>query len=211
MIVQEISDRLDTLLNKNSKGIIINEYFKSLYLTQAQAYFVDHILKTYEYGDAIRHILGKILVEVTNIPGDVIGTEDGIQILPLVAAVKQILYERTNDIIETIPLDYNDIHATINNPFRKPSAEIAYRNTMDNKIKLYTSETFLKYHYIYCKIPGPIILENFPDNLSIQGLGVETESELPYDSILRVIEIASNLIYKNKARFVQKEQPQVNT
>jgi len=205
MTVQEISNRLDTLLNRNSKGIIINEYMKSLYLTQAQTYFIEHILKTYEYGDAIRHVLGKLLIEETLTAADVIGTEDGIQILPLDLKVKQIIYERTNDIIETIPLDFNDIYSTINNPFRKPNTKISYRSTLDDKIKLYTSESFLKYYYIYCKITGPIVLEDFPDNLTIQGIGVESESELPYDSILRVIEIASNLIYKNKARFTKSE------
>lgn len=208
MTVQEISDRLDTLLNKNSKGIVINEYFKSLYLTQAQTYFVDHILKTYEYGDNIRHILGKLLKEETKVAGDVIGTEDNIVLLTLDSSVKQIIYEKTNDTMETIPLDYNDIYSTINNPFRVPNSEIAYRSTMDNKIRLFISETFLKYFYIYCKIPGPIILEDFPDGLTIQGIGVETTSELPYDSIIRVVEVASNLIYKDKARFIQKEQPQ---
>ncbi len=206
MTVQEISNRLDTLLNKTSKGIIINEYFKSLYLTQAQAYFVDHTLKTYEYGDNIRHILGKLLKEKTITTPS--GTEQGIQLLVLEPDVKQIIYERTNDVIETIPMDYNDIYSNINSPFRKPNSKIAYRVTVDDRIKLYLSETFLKYYYIYCKVPGAIVLEDFPDNLEIQGVGTERQSELPYDSIIRVIEIASNLIYKNKARFIQKEQPQ---
>ena len=207
MTVQEISNRLDTLLNKNSKGIVINEYFKSLYLTQAQAYFVEHVLKTYEYGDAIRHLLGVLLKEKTLVTGDISGTEEGIILLPLEIDVKQILYERTNDVVETIPLDYNDIYSTINNPFRKPNDKISYRGTVDNRIKLYTSETFLKYYYIYCKVPNAIVLEDLPDSLEVQGMTTEQESELPYDSIIRVIEIASNLIYKNKARFIQKEQP----
>ncbi len=205
MIVEEISNRLDTLLNKTSKGIVINEYSKSLYITKAQAYFVDHILKTYEYGDAIRHTLGKLLLEKTLTDTDVIGSGDGFKILPLEEAVKQIIYERSNDIIETIPLDYNDIHSTINSPFRKPSAKIAYRVTEDNKIKLYISESFLKYYYIYCKIPGPIILEDLPNSLNIYGIDVATTSELPNDSIIRIIEVASNLIYKDRARFFTKE------
>lgn len=209
MTVHEISNRLDTLLNKNSKGIIINEYFKSLYLTQAQVYFVEHILKTYEYGDNIRHILGKLLKEKTITTPS--GTELGLQLLPLEPDVKQIIYERTNDTIETIPMDWNDIYSTINNPFREPNSKIAYRVTVDDRIKLYLSETFIKYYYIYCKVPEAIVLEDLPDSLSVQLVGVEQESELPYDSVIRVIEIASNLIYKNKERFIQKEQPQQKT
>ena len=209
MTVNEISDRLDTLLNKTSQGIIVDEYIKSLYLTEAQSYFVDQILKAYEYGDHIRHVLGKLLVEKTLTSSS--GTELGLHLLPLEADVKQIVYERTNDVIETIPMDYNDIYSIINNPFRKPSTKIAYRVTVDNRIKLYTSETFLKYYYIYCKVPEAIILENLPSGLELQGITTEQTSELPYDSILQIIEMASELIYKNKMRFAPKTQPQPKT
>lgn len=176
-------------------------------MTRAQSEFVDTVLMQYEYGDHIRHILGKLLVEKILTGADVSGTGDGFVVLPLETAVKQIVYEVTNDVIETIPLDFNDIHDTTRkNPFRVPNADIAYRVTLDNNINLFTSETLLKYHYIYCKVPGPIILENLPHELKVQGLSVSTTSELPYDSILQIINLAAQELFNDKARFAPKQQ-----
>lgn len=207
MTVAETSNRLDVLLNKTMRGIVINEYDKSLYLTEAQKKYVEAALSSYEYGDMIRHILGKLLIEeeleATDADDESTAT---LIILNIKENVKQIVYEITNDSIMTIPMDYNDIHEILASPFRKPDPSIAYRVTKNNKINLHTSETFVKYSYIYCKIPLPIVLENLPDDLEIQGVEVELESELPYDSMIAVIKLASELIYEDKARFMPKAE-----
>jgi hypothetical protein len=209
MTTEETSNRLDVYLNKSMGGIVVNEYDKSLYLTDAQSMYVEEALANYEYGDKLRHILGKLLIEEEK---DVNDAEDestaAITHILISDDVKQIVFERTNDTIETIPLDYNDITEIEDNPFRQPNAAIAYRVTDNNKIKLYSSEVYAKYTYIYCKIPVPIVLEDLPDELELQGIERATESELPYDSVLQVIKLASELIYKDKARFMQKAEPQ---
>ena len=209
MTVEETSNILDTSLNKSYQGLIVNEYIKSIYLTRAQDVFVDNMLAQYEYGDKIRHILGTLLIEDEKDATDIDDTETDITILVLDENIKAIVYERMNDTIETIPLDFNDIHAVKLSPFRQPSPEIAYRITYSaNRIKLLSSETFAKYYYIYCKIPTPIVLEDLPDQLELQGISDETESEFPYDSMLKVIELASELLYRDKARFMPKAASQ---
>jgi len=208
MTAREISDRLDAALVKKAGGITLDEYEKSIVLTKAQSLFIDKVIKMYEYGDNIRHILGKLIVSDELNPTDVIFTGDGFVRLPIASDIRQILFEKTNVSIETIPMDYNDIHNILSNPFRKPNEKIAYRVTADNIIDLYTSEVFTKYSYIYCKDPNPIILEALPYNLSIGGLTVPTVPEIPDGSTLRVIELAAALIVREVSRVAPKQQPE---
>ncbi len=199
MTLEEISNRLDTLLDGNK----INEYEKSLYLTQAQNIFVSTVLKNYEYSDEMRHMLGPMLIEQTAIPTLVSGNQFQVT---LDDNIKSIVYEKI-DTYTTIPLDWNDIHYTLKNPFREPNESIAYRVTLGKKAFLYAL-TASNYYYVYCKIPNPIILQDLPDGLEIQGISTATECELNDDSTLSVIDAAFNLIVKNKALFAPK--PAVN-
>ena len=208
MTTREISDRFDSAVAKLYGGLSMNEYEKSIVLSKAQSFFVDKILKIYEYGDAIRHILGKLIVEKELTPSDVLFTGDGYIKLPIEVDIRQILFERTNVSIETIPMDYNDIHDTLGNPFREPNSKIAYRVTGDNIISLYTSEAFVKYFYVYCKEPVPIVLETLPYGLKVGNTNTETTSELPDESVLKIIEIAANLSIKEVTRLAPKEQPE---
>lgn len=211
MEAREISDRIDYALSKSGGGIAVDEYSKSLYVTRAQSYVVDKALREYEYGDNIRHILGKLLIEKTLGPTDIITTGVGTIDLPLEPDVKQIVYEVTNTNLETIPMDYNDIHEITRSVFRKPSSEIAYRVTEDNVCKLYTSEAFVNYKYIYCKTPKPIVLEALPLGLAVQGVSTELTSELPYDTVLRVVDVAAQLLFRDKAKFAPKETKEAKT
>ena len=104
----------------------------------------------------------------------------------------------------------NDIHEVLRSPFRAPNDKIAYRVTADNSISLYTSEIFVKYYYVYCKQPKAIVLESLPYSLSVQGVSAAQSSELPYDTILRVVDVAAHLIYRDKAKFATK-QPEAKT
>lgn len=211
MTTAEVSNRIDYALSKSYGGLAVDEYNKSLYATRAQALVVDKALATYEYGDNIRHILGKLLVEKTLTSSDVITAGDGWQLLPLDSGIKQIVYEVTNSSLETIPMDYNDIHEILKSPFRKPNEDIAYRVTADLTFKLYTSETLINYFYVYCKTPKPIVLENMPSGLTVQGVGTVLTSELPYDTTLRVIDVAAHLLFKDKAKFAPRKEEKTKT
>lgn len=200
MEVQEISNRLDYALSKAEGGIILDEYNKSLYLTKAQTTLVEAALTNYEYGDILRHILGKLIQSYN--ATTFVSTEANWYTIPAPTEVKSVFYEVLNtDNIKVIPLDYNDIHKIRNNPFRKPDKKIAYRVTGNNIFSIFTTETPVKYTCVYCKEPGPVVLENLPTTLAIKGVNTPTTSVLPYDSIIKIIELAVRLILQDKQIF----------
>ena len=203
MTVQEISNRLDTLLNKSSRGIVLDEYVKSFYLTQVQSSFVERVLKMYEYTDRMRHLIGPLLV--TKTPTISLDSPDKYKV-DLESGIKQIVYEVVDKDRVTIPLDWNDIHYTIKNPFREPDPSIAYRVTFDKIAYLYAKPRPIKYTYVYCKIPKPIVLQKLPDGLELQGVTDALTSELPDDVILQIIEETSQIIIKNKSLFAEKKE-----
>jgi hypothetical protein len=206
MDVQEISSRLDSALLKASGGLVLDEYVKSLYLTKAQSLFVETVLGQYEYGEVLRHILGSMLVDVEETSfTPVTGQPDMYDAVPPID-IKSIVYEEVNAQVETIPLDYNDIHDSRVNPFRKPYKKLAYRITGSEKLTIFSTETLARYYFTYCKEPDPIVLEAIPTELAINGIDVEQGSELPYDSILKVIDITVQEIMKDIAKFQPQKQ-----
>jgi hypothetical protein len=205
MEVQEISSRVDYALQQSKGGIILDEYQKSLYLTKAQSLFVEAMLAQYEYGDALRHVLGNLIIT----SDDATITDDGDSFYSLVPNedILSILYEEINSLhIPIIPLDYNDIHDARVNPFRKPYKNLAYRITGNKKLTIFSSEIVVKYLYIYCKIPKPIVLETIPTELAIQEVETELTSELPYDSVLKVIDLAVQEVLKDIQRINPPKQ-----
>lgn len=199
MTASEISARVDSILQRASEGITVDEYKKSVYLTEAQEFFVSDVLSKYEYGDYIRHVLGPVLGNRT--VTSFTSVKAGEYIVAGFTGMKAVLYEVSNTIIETIPLDYNDIHHTMKNPFRKPDGEIVWRTTENNIAILRSSVPITSYFYVYCKEITPIVLEDLPTNLDIKGVTTETTSVLPYDSVLQIIDLACKKILEDKSKF----------
>ena len=200
MELKEISARIDYLLKRDSAGIIVDEYVKSLYLTWAQVMFVDQALAAYEYTDALRHILTGLLIESSLTSPTILNDYYS---FPTPEGIKSIVYESVNDDIKTIPLDFNDIHKTRPNPFRKPYSELAYRITNSEKLTIFSSMVITKYYFVYCEEPGPIILEAIPAKIAIKGVSIATKSKLPYDSIMKIIDIAVGGIIQQEGIFKQ--------
>ncbi len=209
MEVQEISSRLDYALQKAKGGLILDEYTKSIYLTKAQVMFVESVLARYEYGDSLRHVLGRMLVPVEDTT--VVATDGDKYSFDSPLDVKSIVYEIANDTIPVIPLDHNDEHEVTASPFRKPYPDLAYRITGNKIFTIFSSETITKFYYIYCKEPKAIVLETLPSGLKIRTIGTATASELPYDSVLKVIDMAVLEILKDRARLAPaQEQEKTN-
>ena len=195
MQVQEISNRLDYQLQKFTSGLALDEYAKSLYLTRAQNEFISQVSRVYEYGDAMRHLIGPLLVSAK--PSKIYGKTEfnGVAFKQPTDTILKIVYEKIGN-IPVIPLDTNDVHFTLDNPFRKPNLKIAYRIMHNGIIEVVSQKKLKDYSYIYIKEPSPIILENLPKPLEIGGLKVETTSVLSDGSMLKVIDVAVALIIK---------------
>lgn len=212
MEVNEISARIDYTLQKQKAGLVLDEYKKSLLMTRAQERFVTQVLGAYEYTDAMRHILGPLIVTETVItfPSPDLSNPNMYPIAP-VEGVKAIVYEYLNENIMLIPLDWNDIHKTRPNPFRKPYSKLAYRITGKDKFTIFTTENPTKYVYVYCREPKPIVLESFVGTtLSVNGSTITQTSELPYDSILSVIDMAVQLAMQEAGAFAPKQREERN-
>jgi len=199
MIVQEISDRFDYALKKSVSGLALDEYNKSLYLTKAQLEFVRNIVKVYEYTDEMRHILAPLVQTTTLNSGNFTQTADYYTTSDVLNnTVLEVVFERLNGSIPLIPLDHNDIHYTINNPFRSPNNKIAYRVTVDDEWRIYTDQTLTAYLYTWVKYPDPIVLEDFTGtDLEISGVVVPTTSELTDDVVIQIISRAVDLSIKD--------------
>ena len=227
MEVQEISDRLDYQLGKAIGGLVLDEYNKSLYLTKAQLIFVSNVLKEYEYGDTMRHMLSpllkpdnpqyyNILANPAVAPGETPPEDERLgfeyeQTPPI--NILSIVYE-VIDGIPVIPLDTNDIHYTVNNPFREPDENIGYRVTYDNKFDVLTSSLVGDYSYIYCQEPEPIILEDLSmsfGRLKVGGNTTIASSVLLDTYVINIIDIAVSLIVADYGKVAPKgAQPVAN-
>lgn len=215
MEIAEISDRLDYLLVKSGGGYTIDEYQKSLFLTSAQMEFVKGSLAMFEYGEGLRHVLGPLISKENitsshNTKGEYILDVSDKKILG-------ILWEIVGD-IPVIPLDFNDKHFVLNNPFRKPDTNIAYRMTMGTNLYLYTTAAVPNYSYIYCKEPDPIILESLLGTagagvpaLTIGGRSTALGSILPDSSLIKVIEMAYMGIVKAYSTISQGKKEETSS
>ena len=188
MTIQEISDRFDYQFQKSTTGPSLDEYNKSLYLTKSQYAFVTATISSYEYGDAMRQILKPILVtesptKITS-AGPFAGT-----VFPSATDVLAIVYE-VSEFTPVIPLDTNDVHEVLKNPFKQPDKNIAYRVTYDDRFEIIRVPKSDKYSYIYIKEPEPIILLDLPDNLTIKGKFKANSSVFKDSIVVSIIDLA---------------------
>lgn len=184
MEAREISDLFDQALLKAGGGLMLDEYDKSMLLTEAQLDWVKDKLKEYNYGNTVAHILSPFLVEkeVTTFTNsdDTRLYSSSSSNADLSDDILAIVYERVQDsnsvYLQTVPLDYNELDQIAKNPFRKPNTKIAYRLISNGKFHIFSEASVANYTYTYCKVPYPIILEDFTAlGLKIYGQSLPVE------------------------------------
>jgi len=101
-----------------------------------------------------------------------------IKVIPLSSCVTDVM-------VDVIPMTHDELNLQISNPFKNPDRDTAWRLDISNTGSLKMVEivgsdkyTPLEYHYRYIKKPAPIILENLPSGLSIDGISTQTACEL---------------------------------
>tara|TARA_R110000851_G_scaffold87648_1_gene191083 strand:+ start:38360 stop:38983 length:624 start_codon:yes stop_codon:yes gene_type:complete len=205
MTTDELSHQFDTQVWKQKKGLVLDEYAKSLYLTKAQENIVIGLADTYEYTDKIREQLEPLLV-VNTITS--FTTYTSFFTITWPTDILTVTYEVLNDVTPTIPLDNNDIHMTLENPFRKPDENISYRVTVGAEIaRLYSAYVPVSYTLHYIKQPDPIVLEDLTaTGLTIQGVATPTTSVLNDKLALDIVDLAVILALSDVARFAQQPQ-----
>jgi hypothetical protein len=202
MTNKEFSDGFSTLLNSFgiTPNITLDEYEKSTFLTNAQEELIIDIYsgrnvvygKSFEQTEEIRRYLSN-LVETyetsTKVTGKLGLSQDSVFfnipqdtwfITYEVAFLKDSKLGCLDGIeASVVPLPQDDLYRAKDNPFRGPSKDRVLRlDIKSNLAELISKYNVDKYLMRYISQPTPIILEDLPDGLSINGVSTESECEL---------------------------------
>lgn len=191
----EFSNEFDTLLNSYSKSpsdIKLDEYEKSMYLTQAQEELIkamysgnNKYMEGFEGTEKLRRYLDTLNKSLFLIPDN---TNECSVIFKLPEDLWFITYESIiigsntsclNDReLIVIPIKQDDLYRTQQNPFKRASDRKALRIDTDNRqVEIISTHTINKYFIRYLSKPTPIILTDLK-GLSINGISEKTECSL---------------------------------
>lgn len=206
-------------------SIEVNEYEKSVELTKAQEelvrslYLTDNTGISFEANEKIRRSLESLVKQETlsanNDDDDIKLTDAGDKFKHTTYNLPNrcwyIVYEQVkqseegNDCIATfigdvVPTTHDDYWRTRNNPFRGPTKKRVLRlDNYDNTVELVSQYNISEYIIRYIEKPSPIILEDLPGNLTIEGFNTEKECQL-HDSLHRtILELAVQQVLQSRA------------
>lgn len=200
----------------SKREIVLDEYEKSFYLTKAQEEVVVNFYNGKNpYGDSFesteemrRYLESLVKTKVYSTEEQVDGT--GVSIssvfyqLPEDVAfitMEQITYEDealgcySGSTATVYPVTQDEYSRIKNNPFRGPTRYKAIRlDTGNNTVELLSKYKIGEYMLKYLSRPEPIILEDLPNDLTIEGRGEHSECKLNsilHDTILeRAVQMA---------------------
>lgn len=204
MTTQEFSDEFDILLSSyntidGSVGITLDEYEKSVFLTNAQEKIVISLYNgknplndSFEKTEEVRRYLDNLIKTqvITTQETGYTGLSSKSIFFKLPEDLWFITYESVklkddklgcengNDILVS-PITQDDYYRIKKNPFRGPSKRRAIRLDTKGKVVEIVSEYNIESYLVrYLTRPNPIILIKLSDNLSINGINDKTECEL---------------------------------
>lgn len=222
---EEFSNEFDILLNSYNPGFItINEYEKSLFLTEAQESIVLQLYngkntlgESFEDTEEIRRYLSSLIstIEIVDKVSDVIGISSNSTFFALPDDVWFIVQESV-DLVQTdcyepvyvsvVPITHDEYHRIKNNPFRNSTKKRVLRLDISDKIvELISKFDILKYRIRYIKKLQPIILVDLDEaNLSIDGITSYTPCQV-HESLHRsILERAVALAISSKVAKTEK-------
>lgn len=221
MTTSEFSNEFDILYNNIMSNIApgLNEYEKSVFLTEAQEEIVINLYNgrnayglSFEETEEIRRYLESLVKTATLEESTGTGVSEYSEFYNLPSDLWFITYEtvkfgsdvtcRANRNALVVPISQDDFWRVSNNPFRRANKRRALRlDCGSNKVEIVSPYSIDKYTIRYMSRPTPIILENLPETLSING--VSTKSECSLNTSLhrlilgRAVEIAKSTIIQN--------------
>lgn len=215
MTTSEFSNEFDTLVSsylQSSDSMTFDEYEKSVFLTKAEQELVIGLYSgrldiqgTFESTEELRRYLDSLVktksYDTPNTSAN-IGVSDSSIFYTLPDNIAFITLEQIifNDNklgcfdgsrANVMPITHDEYNKVKDNPFRGPTRYKALRLDYGNhEVEIISKYKVGKYLIKYVEQPGPIILENLPDNLSINGVSVQTECTLHPLLHRRILEIA---------------------
>lgn len=231
MTTQEFSDTFDTLLNSygtqpqfgnasSAYNIVLDEYEKSLFLSQAQEELVLSLYtgrnvsgKSFEGTEEERRNLSNIVKEaklypITTTNGSPLGMGSKSKFFTLPEDLWFITYESVtlskgkcseNAVMQVYPVKQDEYQVIKNNPFRGANDRRALRlDLSEGNVEVICKYTVKDYYIRYVKKLKPIILENLSDGLSIDNETQRTECELNPALHRRILDRAVMLAITSK-------------
>lgn len=191
------SDEFDVLANSYSAQYGIddtsvlnfNEYEKSVFLTMAQEQVVQQLYRgdktgsseSFESSEELRRYLANLVVtEVYPEPKDKYEWNNKVQSVQLYNKVLAIIYEKAHisngqkcgefTEVDVTPVTHDAFQRIKRNPFKGANSRRVLRlDIKDNTVELHSDREIKGYTVKYLKVPQPIILENLPTGLKING------------------------------------------
>jgi hypothetical protein len=219
----DFSQGFDTLLNSyavaagfgstdNPVSIELDEYEKSLLLTQAQEDFIISLYNgknssgdSFEATEEMRRYLSNLIKEaslspITTTSGAPLGVESNSKFFTLPDDLWFITYESVSvsdgkceneSSLDVYPVRQDEYRKLRKNPFRGANDRRALRlDLADNVVEVVSKYTVGSYYVRYLKKLSPIILEDLPDGMTINGVGTATNCMLHDALHQKILELA---------------------
>lgn len=174
-----------------------NEYEKSYYLTKAQEETVRALYNgknaagdSFESTEEQRRYLSNLVEEANCAPesnsnGLILGIGTNTKFFTLPSDCWFITYENVTvdglncdsmNPMDVYPVTQDDYNRTKRNPFRGANKRRALRlDLADGVIEIVCKYPVTKYYVRYLRKPKPIVLQDMPDNLTIEGVGTKSD------------------------------------
>lgn len=206
----------------SASSIVLDEYEKSLFLTQAQEELVISLYTgkntsgdTFEGTEELRRYLSSLvkdkeLTPITNSSGLPLGMGSNSKFFTLPKEVWFITYESiildNNKSIAVYPVKQDEYHRLKNNPFRGANNRRALRfDLSEGNIEIVSKYSVSKYYVRFISKITPIILEDLPDELTICGESKETKCIIHESLHNKILELAVYKAIQSKGLIKNKD------
>lgn len=228
MTTSEFSDSFDTMLNSYSpQAVVLDEYEKSLFLTQAQKDIVISLYngknpygESFESTEEIRRYLSNIVAEsklepIANDKGVPYGVSSSSKFFTLPSNLWFITMEavkignegcRKGTWMKVYPTRQDEYQNIKDNPFRGANDRRALRlDLSEDNVEIISKYDITEYYVRYIKKLPPIILVDLPDGLTIDGESDVTDCILHKALHPKILERAVALALQSKGYNLEKD------
>lgn len=230
MNTQEFSANMDVMLNSyaqiapfgmqsSNQTIELNEYEKSVFLTEAQEEFIAALYngknsssESFEETEELRRYLSNLIDEAELHPietsnGSPLGLNSKSKFFTLPDNLWFITYEsaiitdgkcKGSTTLEVFPAKQNEYHRLRKNPFRGVNDRRALRfDLSDNNVEIVSKYNVTSYYIRYLKKLKPIIVAPL-DTETIRGENTVTECEINESLHRKILELAVQKALQSK-------------
>jgi len=208
-------------------SIEFNEYEKSVWLTKSQEEIVISLYngknpfgESFESTEELRRYLSPLVAETTDpltpietSNGKPLGVDSNSKFFTLPKDLWFITYEHVNvgdaacDALSTMdvyPVTQDEYLKIKKNPFRGANGRRALRlDLAENVVEIVCKYPVTEYYIRYIKKPKPIVLEDLPNGLTIEGKGEESPCELHEALHQKILERAVRMALQSKGMKIE--------